>query len=209
MTRHDTDSDGTRWKMAVSQGSIVRLAGVASSYGVAVTSTTFVDDPFMQLSVLGYLPGTGAAAGAVFARQKLNLKGVSKDTVGVPIRRPLDWAGEVDPQLRTAVAGFAPVLDAASAYVIICLISSKCAMLTLAPGAPFRNALGTGDFAGCVFLDGVHEGFLEVFAQLAAGNPAIDPATDAAPPVLAKRTVEAGPTGSFSATVRLSLFDTH
>jgi hypothetical protein len=82
-------------------------------------------------------------------------------------------------------------------------------MLTLVPGAPFRHALGTGDFAGCVFLDGVHEGFFEVFAQLAAGNPAIDPATDAVPPVLAERTVEAGPTGAFSATVRLFFFVTH
>jgi peptidoglycan/LPS O-acetylase OafA/YrhL len=67
--------------VAVSQCSLVRLAAVARSYGVAVTSTTFVDDPFMQLSVLGSLPGTGSAAGAVFARQKLNLKGVSNDTV--------------------------------------------------------------------------------------------------------------------------------
>ena len=118
------EGEGARWQVAVSHCSLVRLVGAASSYGVAVTSTTFVDDPFQQLSVLAYLPGTESAGGAVFAGQKLSLKGVHEDTVGLPLRRPLDWAGEVDLQLRTAAGGFAPVPDAASAY-IICLTFFK------------------------------------------------------------------------------------
>jgi hypothetical protein len=40
------EGEGTRWQVAVSHCSLVRLADAASSYGVAVTSTTFVDDPF-------------------------------------------------------------------------------------------------------------------------------------------------------------------
>jgi hypothetical protein len=75
------DSEGTRWQVAVSRCSLVRLA---SSYGVAVTSTTFVDDPFQQLSILAYLPGTESAGGAVLAGQKLSLKRVHEYTVGVP-----------------------------------------------------------------------------------------------------------------------------
>jgi hypothetical protein len=111
------EGEGTRWKVAVSHCSLVRLAGAASSYGVAVTSTTFVDDPSQPPSVQAYLPGTESAGGAVFAGQKLSLKGVHKYTVGAPLRRPLDWAGEVDLHLRTA-DGFAPVPDAASTFVI-------------------------------------------------------------------------------------------
>jgi hypothetical protein len=33
--------------------------------------------------------------------QKLSLKGVNADTVGITTSRPLDNVGEVDPQLRT------------------------------------------------------------------------------------------------------------
>jgi hypothetical protein len=37
-----------------------------------------------------------------YVGQKLSLKGVNEDTVGIPIRRPLDNVGEIDLQLRTA-----------------------------------------------------------------------------------------------------------
>jgi hypothetical protein len=67
------------------------------------------------MSVLAYMLG---AESAVFAGQKLSLKGVNKDTMGLPLRRPFDWASEVDLQVRTAGGGFAPVSDAASAFVI-------------------------------------------------------------------------------------------
>jgi hypothetical protein len=109
------DGEGTRCQVAVSQCSLARLAGPTGSYGVEVSRTTFIDDPFQHVSVLAYMPGTESAAGAVFAGQKLSLKGVHEDTFGLPLRRPLDMAGEVDLQLRTAGAGFAPVPDAASA----------------------------------------------------------------------------------------------
>jgi hypothetical protein len=69
--------------------SLVRLANAAGSYGAAVTSTTFVDNPYQHLSVFTYLPGT-EFGGAVFAGQKISLKGVHEDTVGLPIRQPLD-----------------------------------------------------------------------------------------------------------------------
>ena len=81
-------------------------------------------------------------------------------------------------------------------------------MSTPAPGAPFRHTLGTGEFAGRVLRDGVHEGFVEVFAQPTAGEPAIDP-SDASAPVLAESTVEAGAAGPFTATVRISFYDTY
>jgi hypothetical protein len=78
------EGEGTWWQVAVSHCSLVRLAGAASCYGVAVSSTTFVDDPFQQPSVLAYLPGTASAGGAVFAGQNLSLKGVHEDTWASP-----------------------------------------------------------------------------------------------------------------------------
>jgi hypothetical protein len=69
--------------------------------------------------------------------------------------------------------------------------------------------LGTGEFAGRVLRDGVHEGFVEVFAQPTGVDSVLDVDTDAAPPVLAESSVEAGAAGAFSATVRLSFYDTN
>jgi hypothetical protein len=66
---------GHAWQVAVLHCSLVCLMGAACSYGVAVTSTTFVDNLFLHLSVLAYLPGTESAAGAVFTEHKLSLKG--------------------------------------------------------------------------------------------------------------------------------------
>jgi hypothetical protein len=39
------DNDGTRWQVAVSHCSLIRVAGTAGSYGVGVTSTNLVDNP--------------------------------------------------------------------------------------------------------------------------------------------------------------------
>jgi hypothetical protein len=65
-------------------------------------------------------------------------------------------------------------------------------MTTPAPGTPFRRTLGTGEFAGRVLRDSVHEGFLEVLAQPTVGEHAIDP-SDASPPPLAESALEAAP----------------
>jgi hypothetical protein len=52
--------------------------------------------------------------------QKLSLKGVNEDTVGIPIRRPLDRVGEIEIRLRTS-SGFAPLSDIATTAYVVCL----------------------------------------------------------------------------------------
>jgi hypothetical protein len=52
--------------------------------------------------------------------QKLSLKGVNEDTVGIPIRRPLDNVGEIDLQLRTAKL-FTELDDGETTAYVICL----------------------------------------------------------------------------------------
>jgi hypothetical protein len=82
-------------------------------------------------------------------------------------------------------------------------------MTTPAPGAPFRHTLGTNVFSGRVVRDGVHESFVEVFAHPTGVDSVLDVDTDAPPLVLAKSTVEADAAGAFTATVRLSFYDTY
>jgi hypothetical protein len=114
------DGDGARWHVAVSHyhssGSPTPPAATAPRSRAPFSLTT----PTSNLSVFTYLPET-EFGGVVFAGQKLSLKGVHEDTVGLPIRQPLDWASEVDMPLRAAGGGFVFVLDAASAYDI-CLV---------------------------------------------------------------------------------------
>jgi hypothetical protein len=45
---------------------------------------------------------------------------VNEDTVGIPIRRPLDNVGEIDLQLRTAVH-FSELADGEATAFVICL----------------------------------------------------------------------------------------
>ena len=52
--------------------------------------------------------------------QKLTLKGVNEDTVGIPIRRPLDNVGEIDLQLRDATQ-FSELTDGETSAYVICL----------------------------------------------------------------------------------------
>jgi hypothetical protein len=74
----------------------------SQTFGLAITISTFVEDPYQNLSVLGYLPGSRSQDALSYVGLKLTLKGVNAETVGIPIRRPLDNVGEVDLQLRTA-----------------------------------------------------------------------------------------------------------
>jgi hypothetical protein len=55
-----------------------------------------------------------------YVGQKLTLKGVNADTVGIPIRRPLDNVGEIDLQLRTATH-FSELTDSETTAYVICL----------------------------------------------------------------------------------------
>jgi hypothetical protein len=55
-----------------------------------------------------------------YVGQKLSLKGVNEDTVGIPSRRPLDNVGEIDLQLRTSTQ-FAELSDGESTAYVICL----------------------------------------------------------------------------------------
>jgi hypothetical protein len=87
---------------------------------LAITSRTFVDDPYQGLSVLGFLLGSRAQDALSYVGQKLSLKGVNEDTVGIPIRRPLDNVGEIDLQLRNATL-FTELDDGETTAYVICL----------------------------------------------------------------------------------------
>jgi hypothetical protein len=50
---------------------------------------------------------------------------------------------------------------------------------------------------------------VEVFAQLTGGDSVLHVDTDATPSMLAERSVEAGPAGTFIATARLSFYDSN
>ena len=112
-------NDETRWQVAVSHCSLIHLYG-SQAFGLAITSKTLVDDPYQGLSVLGFLPGSRAQDALSYLGQKLTLKGVNEDTVGIPIRRPLDNVGEIDLQLRTATQ-FTELSNGESTAYIICL----------------------------------------------------------------------------------------
>jgi hypothetical protein len=94
-------NDDSKWQVAVSHCSLIYLNG-SQTYGLAITSKTLVDDPYQGLSVLGFLPGSRAQGALSYVGQKLTLKGENENTVGIPIRRPLDNVGEIDLQLRNA-----------------------------------------------------------------------------------------------------------
>jgi hypothetical protein len=98
---------------------LIHLYG-SQAYGLAITSRTFVDDPYQGMSVLGFLPGSEVQDALSYVGQKLTLKGVNEDTVEIPIRRPLDNVGEIDLQLRTA-SQFVQLHTGESTAYIICL----------------------------------------------------------------------------------------
>jgi hypothetical protein len=74
-------NDGTRWQVAVSHCSLIHLYG-SQAYGLAITSRTFVDDPYQGLSVLGFLPGSRVQDALSYVGQMLTLKGINDDTGG-------------------------------------------------------------------------------------------------------------------------------
>jgi hypothetical protein len=55
-----------------------------------------------------------------YVGQKLSLKGVNADKVGIPIRRPLDNVGKINLQLRTATL-FTELADGETTAYVICL----------------------------------------------------------------------------------------
>jgi hypothetical protein len=112
-------NDDSKWQVAVSLCSLIYLNG-SQTYGLGVTSRTFVDDPYQGLSVLGFLPGSRALDALSYVGQKLTLNGVNEDTVGIPIRRPLDNVGEIDLQLRDATY-YSDLSDGETSAYVICL----------------------------------------------------------------------------------------
>jgi hypothetical protein len=110
-------NDGIRWQITVSHCSLIHLYG-SQAYGLAITSKTFVDDPYQGLRVLGFLSGSRAQDALSYVGRKLSLKGVNEDTVGILIRRPLDNVGEIDLQLRTATQFTDLGIGESTAYVI-------------------------------------------------------------------------------------------
>jgi hypothetical protein len=112
-------NDDSKWQVAVSHCSLIHLNGT-QSYGLAITSKTLADDPYQGLSVLGFLPGSSALDALTYVGQNLTLKGVNEDTVGIPIRRPLDNVGEIDLQLRTGTH-FSELSDGETTAYVICL----------------------------------------------------------------------------------------
>jgi hypothetical protein len=112
-------NDGTRWQVAVSHCSSIHLYG-PQAYGLAITIITFVDDPYQGLSVIGFLPRSRAQDALSYVGKNINFKGVNEDTVGIPIRRPLDNVGEIDLQLRTTTY-FSELADGETTAHVICL----------------------------------------------------------------------------------------
>jgi hypothetical protein len=112
-------NDDTKRQVAVSHCSLIYLNG-SQTFGLAITSNTFVEDPYQNLSVPGYLPGSRVQDALSYVGQKLTLKGVNADTVGIPIRRPLDNVGEIDLQLRTATH-FSELADSETTTYVIFL----------------------------------------------------------------------------------------
>jgi hypothetical protein len=113
-------NDDTKWQVAVSHCSLTYLNGSQTS-GLGITSKTFVDDPYQGLGVLGYLPGSQVQDYALsYVGQKLTLKGVDTDTMGVPIRQPLDNVVEIYLHLRTAVR-FSELADNEATAYVLCL----------------------------------------------------------------------------------------
>jgi hypothetical protein len=76
------------------------------------------------MSVLGYLLGSRVQDALSYIGQKLSLKGVNADTVGIAISRPLDNVGEIDLQLRTTVH-FRSLADNEITAYVICLTLYK------------------------------------------------------------------------------------
>jgi hypothetical protein len=70
----------------------------------------------------------------------------------------------------------------------------------------FHCTIGTGNFSGSVPREGLHEGFLEIFAEQSETGGILDVDEDTAPPELADISIETSSTDSFSVIITLSFF---
>ena len=72
----------------------------------------------------------------------------------------------------------------------------------------FRHTLGTANFPGNLLREGLHEGFVEIFAQQSETGTVFDVDEDTKPPELADSSIEDNPADAFSETINLSFYDT-
>jgi hypothetical protein len=72
----------------------------------------------------------------------------------------------------------------------------------------FRHTFGTANFPGNLLREGLHEGFVEIFAQQFETGTVLDVDEDTMPPELAESSIEVNPSDAFSVTITLSFFDT-
>ena len=71
----------------------------------------------------------------------------------------------------------------------------------------FRHTLGTATFPGNLLREGLHEGFVEIFAQQSDTGTVFDVDEDTTPPELAESSIEVNPADAFSVTINLSFYD--
>jgi hypothetical protein len=72
----------------------------------------------------------------------------------------------------------------------------------------FRYTLGTAKLPGRVMREGLHEGFVEIFAEQSETGGILDVDEDTTPPELAESSIEVSPADAFSVTITFSFFDT-
>eukprot|EP00873_Tetraselmis_striata_P039774 jgi/Tetstr1/460038/TSEL_005358.t1 len=101
------------WSVAVSYVSPVHVDRAVGSLpaGLVVATPSFAIDRHQSRNVLAYLPGTNDEGGEKYFGYKQTIKPVCSDTVGIPIRPPLDHMGFLTLELRDAVT-YAIVTDA-------------------------------------------------------------------------------------------------
>jgi hypothetical protein len=112
-------NDDSKWQVVVSHCCLIHLYG-SQTLGLAITNNTFAEGPHQNLSVLGYLPGSQEQDAFSYVGQKLTLKRLNANTVGILIRQRLHKVGEIDLQLRTAVH-FSSLADNDATEYVICL----------------------------------------------------------------------------------------
>lgn len=95
-----------QWNMAVSYCSPVYVdkAIVDLPTGLLLSTPSFVIDPHTSRNILAYLPGSNDDGGERYYGYKQTIKPVSSDTVGIPIRPPIDNLGFIELELREAVS---------------------------------------------------------------------------------------------------------
>jgi hypothetical protein len=72
----------------------------------------------------------------------------------------------------------------------------------------FRDTFGTATFPGSVLREGLHEGFVEIFAEQSETSGILGVDDDTTPPELAESSTDVSHTDAFSVTITLSFFDT-